>query len=105
MRNTHAPRMSGWIKGHEVWLTTYLNTMSESTSAALPPHFNVVNGLPVSRIVTKEQVDKIRSMVLRPDDVWIVSYPKAGTTWTQNIVHLILKERERETLATVRLEL
>ena len=66
--------------------------MSEGTSAALPPLFNVVNGLPVSRIVTKEQVDKIRYMVLRPDDVWIVSYPKAGTTWTQNIVRLILND-------------
>ena len=63
--------------------------MSKSTSSS-PPAFKLVNGIPVSGIVTQEQVDKIHSLVLRPDDVWVVSYPKAGTTWTQNIVRLIL---------------
>ena len=60
------------------------------SNESLPPKYNLVNGVPVSRIVTQEQVDRIRSLVLRPDDVWVVSYPKAGTTWTQNIVRLIL---------------
>ena len=27
--------------------------------------------------------EKIFDMEVRPDDVWIVSYPRCGTTWTQ----------------------
>ena len=32
----------------------------------------------------------------RPDDIWVVSYPKAGTTWTQQIVKLILNNGEQD---------
>lgn len=28
----------------------------------------------------------------RPDDLFIVTYPKCGTTWTQNIVGIIYRE-------------
>ena len=64
-----------------------LNHVEDTSNS--PPSFKLVNGIPVSGIVTQEQVDRIRSLLLRPDDVWVVSYPKAGTTWTQNIVRLI----------------
>ena len=57
---------------------------------ASPPVLPIVNGMPVSRIVTQEQVDRVASSFkIRPDDVWVVTYPKAGTTWTQHIVRLI----------------
>ena len=48
-----------------------------------------LNGLVVPRFVTQENVEKLKDIKLRDDDVWIVTYPKAGTTWTQYIVHLI----------------
>ena len=57
---------------------------------ASPPVLPIVNGIPVSYCISQEQVDRVASSFkIRPDDVWIVSYPKAGTTWTQHIVRLI----------------
>ena len=57
---------------------------------ASPPVLPIVNGMPVSYCVTQEQVDRIASSFkIRPDDVWIVTYPKAGTTWGQQIVRLV----------------
>ena len=49
----------------------------------------LLNGLVVPRFIKQETLDKLKSLALRDDDVWIASYPKAGTTWTQYIVHLI----------------
>ena len=50
---------------------------------------HVLNGLVVPKFVKQDVLDKLKELSLRDDDVWIVTYPKAGTTWTQYIVHLI----------------
>ncbi|KAK7862638.1 hypothetical protein R5R35_001613 [Gryllus longicercus] len=36
-----------------------------------------------------EHADRIRDFEVRPSDIWIVSYPKCGTTWTQEMAWLI----------------
>jgi hypothetical protein len=49
----------------------------------------LLNGLVVPRFIKQDTLDKLKGLTLRDDDVWIASYPKAGTTWTQYIVHLV----------------
>ena len=48
-----------------------------------------LNGLMVPKLVTQERLDRLKDLELYPDDVWVVTYPKCGTTWTQQIVRLI----------------
>ena len=61
-----------------------------------PPVFPEVNGMKVSKIVTQEQVDLLKGLELFPDDLWVVTYPKAGTTWMQQIVKLIHSNGEED---------
>ena len=46
--------------------------------------------------ITEEMFDELKTFELYPDDVWIVTYPKCGTTWTQQIVKLIRSRGERD---------
>ena len=33
--------------------------------------------------------ERVKDMKVYEDDVWVVSFPKAGTTWTQEMVWLV----------------
>ncbi|XP_022912505.2 luciferin sulfotransferase-like [Onthophagus taurus] len=49
--------------------------------------------LPNEFFLTKE---KIEHFEVKDDDVWVTSYPKAGTTWTQEMVWLIGNDLDYE---------
>ena len=49
---------------------------------------HILNGVLMPPFVTQEQLDRLKHFQLRADDIWIVTYPKAGTTWTQQIIKL-----------------
>ena len=61
------------------------------------PTMHVVNGVIVPDFIIKEELDKLKDIPLRADDVWVVAYPKCGTTWTEHIVTLIRNGGEEDT--------
>jgi hypothetical protein len=60
-----------------------------------------INGIYLHPTVTQDKLDDLADFSPRPDDVFIVTYPKCGTTWTQQIVRLIKDKGEEK--ATVHL--
>lgn len=64
----------------------------ETKSKAPLPLYHRVDGLVVSQMFSVEAVRSALAYKPRDDDIFIVTYPKCGTTWTQNIVAHILRE-------------
>ena len=49
-------------------------------------------------------VDKVHDMLVRDDDVWIVTLPKCGTTWMQELLWLVLYDFDFEAARSEHLE-
>lgn len=39
-----------------------------------------------------DELEKIRNYEVYPDDTWVITYPKSGTTWMQETVWQILND-------------
>lgn len=48
--------------------------------------------------------EKIANFNVRPDDVWVVTFPKCGTTWTQEMVRMLLSDLDYEQASKQSLE-
>jgi len=70
------------VRGKESVLTVLMQTNPKSVT--LMPGFQLLQ-------------DKILNMKLRKDDVWIVTPPKCGTTWTQEITWLVMNKADTKT--------
>ena len=40
--------------------------------------------------------EQLYNFELRDDDIWIVTFPKAGTTWTQEMVWMLVNDVDKE---------
>lgn len=48
--------------------------------------------------------EDIANFEVRPDDIWVVTFPKCGTTWTQEMVRMLHIDLDYERAAQLRLE-
>merc|ERR1711915_1114947 len=55
------------------------------------------NGFVMPRIFVEENIkERIYNFELREDDIWIVTYPKCVTTWTQELVWMLVNDLDVE---------
>ena len=54
------------------------------------------DGLTLPDFVRPERLKELKKFQLYPDDVWVVTYPKCGTTWAQQIVKLIRNNGQQD---------
>ena len=52
--------------------------------------------IPFPPFITQHEMDILaEQFMVHDDDIFVVTYPRSGTTWTEQIVHLILNDGEQ----------
>ncbi|XP_038065349.1 sulfotransferase 1A3-like [Patiria miniata] len=69
--------------------------MREMYTAQQPYTLGEYEGGPLNSNIHKI-MDELRSFEVRADDCWIVTYPKAGTTWVQEIMSAVMHDGNLE---------
>ncbi|XP_071488940.1 sulfotransferase 1A1-like [Diadema antillarum] len=64
--------------------------MTEASNLAYIRGQHVYDGICYANAVLDSSIEALQTFEVRPDDVWVVTYPKAGTHWMLEIVGLIL---------------
>lgn len=44
----------------------------------------------------KKIAEKIKHFQVQPEDIWLASYPRCGTTWTQEMIWLLVNNLDFE---------
>lgn len=45
----------------------------------------------------KQEAESYYNFEARPDDIWVVTFPRSGTTWTQELVWLVANNLDFDT--------
>lgn len=51
-----------------------------------------------------EYLEKIKKFKVYEDDIWLIGFPKSGTTWTQEMVRLLNNNLNYEAAAKINIE-
>ncbi|XP_071488932.1 sulfotransferase 1A1-like [Diadema antillarum] len=66
--------------------------MADDSELAYVRRIHDYDGINYGNLVLDSSIEAMRTFEVRPDDTWVITYPKAGTHWMLEIVGLILSD-------------